>query len=232
MTRSRQYDDPCGIARALDRVGERWALLVIRELLLGPKRFGELRRGVPMMSPNVLTQRLDELCALGVVERQPLEAPPNTWAYALTPWGYDLEPVLIALARWGSRATPVPRGELSVDALLLALRTTLATEGATGPPLAVELRLEGSRYRARIADGRLDITRRAPPPGSGATHDEDVVATIELDAATLRRIAFGGLALAAARHDGAVQITGDARAAARFLGSFRRPTPAGGASRG
>jgi len=227
MTKARHYDDPCGIARALDRIGERWALLVIRELLLGPKRFGELRRGLPVMSPNVLTQRLDELCALGVVERQPLEAPPSTWAYALTPWGQDLEPVLLALARWGSRATPVPRGELSVDALLLALRTTLATDRATRAPLTVELRLDGSRYRARIAGGRLDLTRLAASPVAAATPDEDVDATIELDAATLRRIAFGGLALATARHDGAVQITGDARAAARFLGAFRRPAPAG-----
>jgi DNA-binding HxlR family transcriptional regulator len=228
MTRPRQYEDPCGVARALDRIGERWALLVVRELLLGPKRFGELRAGLPTMSPNVLTQRLDELRTLGVVERQALESPPNAWAYALTPWGRDLEPVLVALARWGSRASPVPRGELSVDALLLALRTTLDLTRATGPALIVKLRIEGASYRARLADGELRITRSAGAIDVDDSRSEngEVAATIALDATTLRRIAFGDLALAAARQDGAVQITGDVRAAARLLGSFRRPAPA------
>lgn len=226
MTKSRQYEDPCGIARALDRVGERWALLVVRELLLGPKRFGELRAGLPAMSPNVLTQRLDELRTLGVIERRALEVPPNASVYALTPWGQQLEPVLVALARWGSRATPVPRGELSVDALLLALRTTLDPARADGTALLVELRIAGSIYRAGIADGALAITRCTAANVDDDPHAErdDAAATIELDATTLRRIVFGDLGLAAAREAGAVQITGDARAAARFLGSFRRPT--------
>jgi len=226
MTKARKYEDPCGVARALDRVGERWALLVVRELLLGPKRFGELRAGLPAMSPNVLTHRLEELRTLGVIERRPLESPPNTWAYALTPWGQDLEPVLVALARWGSRATPVPRGELSVDALLLALRTTLDPTRTAEGPLDVEIHVDGASYLARLADGQLRITRSAEAIDDSESENGEVAATIDLDATTLRRIAFGDLALAKARQDGLVQITGDVRAASRFLGSFRRPTPA------
>src|SRR3982751_952232 len=98
MTGLRSYEDPCGIARALDRVGERWALLVVRELMLGPKRFTDLKRGLPTASPNVLSQRLDELEAEGLVARTQLPAPHGGFVYELTERGRGLEPVLIALA--------------------------------------------------------------------------------------------------------------------------------------
>jgi DNA-binding HxlR family transcriptional regulator len=220
MTKARRYDDPCGIARALDRVGERWALLVVRELMLGPKRFTDLREGLPTASPNVLSQRLDELLETGVIERRQLEPPSRAWVYELTPWGRELEEVLLSLARWGSRATPVPRGDLSTDALLLALRTTLDPEEAQGAPLDVELRLAPDRYRIRLGDGRLSITR-------GPAESPDAV--IDTDAGTLRRLVFGDLALADARQKGAIRIEGSQRGAARFLRSFRRPSPAAGA---
>jgi DNA-binding HxlR family transcriptional regulator len=216
MTSSRRYDDPCGVARALDRVGERWALLVVRELLLGPKRFTDLKDGLPSASPNVLSQRLDELLDAGVVERRQLDPPARTWVYELTPWGRDLEPVLLALAQWGSRATPVPRGDLSADALLLALRTTLDRARAT-TPLSIDLWLDRDRYRVHIERGEIEIAR---VPSSEAD------ATIETDATTLRRLAFGDLALADARAKGSITIEGNTRAAARFLDSFRRPPPA------
>ncbi|NVB81762.1 MAG: helix-turn-helix transcriptional regulator [Kofleriaceae bacterium] len=216
MTTSRRYDDPCGVARALDRVGERWALLVVRELLLGPKRFTDLKEGLPSASPNVLSQRLDELLEAGVVSRRQLDPPARTWVYELTPWGRDLEPVLLALAQWGSRATPVPRGDLSADALLLALRTTLDRARATSP-LTIDLWLDRDRYRVHIEHGEIDLAR-APAP--------DADASIETDATTLRRIVFGDLAVADARAKGTIKIDGNARAAARFLDSFRRPAPA------
>src|SRR5947209_592432 len=150
MGKTRSYDDPCGVARALDRIGERWALLIVRELLLGPKRFTDLREGLPSASPNVLSQRLDELSELGVIERRQLDLPGRAWVYELTPWGRDLEPVLLALARWGGGATPVPRGDLSADALLLALRTTVDPETAESKPLRVEVRLGGQRYEIEV----------------------------------------------------------------------------------
>ncbi len=220
MSTSRRYDDPCGVARALDRIGERWALLVVRELLLGPKRFTDLKEGLPTASPNVLSQRLDELLEAGIVDRRQLDPPSRAWVYELTAWGRDLEPVLLALAQWGSRATPVPRGDLSADALLLALRTTLDRARAT-TPLTIDLWLDRDRYRVHIAHGDIDIAR-APAA--------DADATIETDATTLRRLVFGDLAVADARAKGTLKLEGSQRAATRFLDSFRRPTPALAAS--
>src|SRR3954469_21691822 len=95
---ARTYDDPCGLARGLNLVGERWALLVVRELLFGPKRFSDLRRGLPQLSQNVLAQRLRELEQGGVLRRRRLEPPASTWAYELTARGRALEPALVALS--------------------------------------------------------------------------------------------------------------------------------------
>ena len=107
--RMRTYGDPCGIARALDLVGERWALLVVRELLLGPKRFTDLREALPRVSADVLSQRLRELERTGVLRRAKLPPPAGSRVYELTEWGRELEPVVLALGRWGSRG-PFPDG--------------------------------------------------------------------------------------------------------------------------
>ncbi len=146
MTGPRSYDDPCGIARALDRVGERWALLVVRELVLGPKRFTDLKAGLAHASPNVLSQRLRELEDAGVVARRQLPPPAAAAVYELTPWGRELEPVLLALGRWGSRATPVPRGDLRVDALMIALETTFDGAAADGVKAHLALHLGADRF--------------------------------------------------------------------------------------
>jgi DNA-binding HxlR family transcriptional regulator len=129
MQAKRSYDDPCGVARALDVVGERWALLVVRELLLGPKRFGALSGGLPGMSQNVLSQRLRELQEAGIVRRRTFGPPASSQGYELTERGRELEPVLHALARWGSRIPVSPAGELSTDGLMLALQTTFDPDG-------------------------------------------------------------------------------------------------------
>src|SRR3954469_11248779 len=107
MAGKRSYGDRCGIARALDTVGERWALLVVRELLLGPKRFTDLRAGLPNLGPDVLAQRLRDLEAAGIVGRGALGPPSGNRIYELTPRGQELEPVVLALGAWGSRA-PFP----------------------------------------------------------------------------------------------------------------------------
>ncbi|MGL5852342.1 MAG: winged helix-turn-helix transcriptional regulator, partial [Phycicoccus sp.] len=122
----RTYRDLCGIARALDVVGERWALLVVRELMFGPKRFADLHRGLPGMSQNVLTQRLRELEETNVLIRRRGLPPATGLVYELTDHGRALEPVLLALGRWGSPLHPGPGSaeELSPDALVVALRTT------------------------------------------------------------------------------------------------------------
>ncbi|WP_437972055.1 winged helix-turn-helix transcriptional regulator [Sorangium sp. So ce260] len=205
----RSYQDPCGIARALDRVGERWALLVVRELLLGPRRFTDLRAGLPSASPNVLSQRLRELEDAGVVQRRALAPPVAATVYELTPRGRELEPVLASLARWGSRAAPLPRGELSPSALMIALRTTFDPGALSRGRLAVVL--DGEPFSVEIACGALSVARGEP---------EAPEATITTTARTLRAVVFAG------REPRGVEIAGDTALATRFLGAFARPAPA------
>ena len=100
MVGKRKYDDGCAVAQALDVIGERWALLVVRDLLLGPKRFTDLLAGLPGASSDVLTQRLRDLADAGVVRRRRLAPPAGSWVYELTPWGAGLEGIVVELARW------------------------------------------------------------------------------------------------------------------------------------
>src|SRR4051812_9347702 len=121
----RTYGDGCGIAHALDLVGERWALLVVRELLLGPKRFTDLRTGLPNVSPNVLAQRLRELEAAAIVRRRKLPPPAGSWTYELTEWGHELEPIAMSLGTWALRSPAFGGNDapVSLDSVILALGT-------------------------------------------------------------------------------------------------------------
>ena len=218
MTTMRTYCDGCAAAHALDLVGERWALLVVRELLLGPKRFTDLRAGLPGVSPNVLAQRLRELEGAGVVRRRKLPPPAASRVYELTEWGLELEPVITQLGRWGARSPSRPRdAELSVDSLILALRTMFDPHAADGLSASYELRLGEDRFRAVVADGRFEIAR-----GSADRPD----ATIETDSNTLAALVFGGRPLAEALRSGDIKIEGDRSAVARLLGLFPLPEPA------
>src|SRR5581483_8796525 len=149
-----RYDDPCGIARALNAVGDRWSLLVVRELLFSPKRFSDLRRGLGGVSPNVLSQRLTELEEEGIVAQRVAGPPVGATVYELTPSGRDLLPVLDALARWGSRRPIRSDRPLSRDALMLALRTTVRA-GATVPP-GLRVTLDGSSWDPVVTNGTLE----------------------------------------------------------------------------
>src|ERR1700716_1634068 len=111
----RNYEDGCAAAHGLALIGERWALLVVRELLLGPKRFTDLRAGLAGISPNVLTQRLEEMERAAIVQRRKLAPPGAAWVYELTEWGQQLEPVVKALGRWASRSPFKPQAGLNVD---------------------------------------------------------------------------------------------------------------------
>src|SRR5436190_17542395 len=125
MARIRPYLDGCGIAHATELLGRRWALLVVRELLLGPKRFTDLRSGIPDISPNVLGERLRELEEFGIVRRRRLPPPAAAQVYELTEWGAELEPAILALGRWASRSPSFPRdAEMGPDSLVLALMST------------------------------------------------------------------------------------------------------------
>ena len=208
----RTYGDLCGIARALDVVGERWALLVVRELLLGPKRFTDLRRGLPHIGPDVLAQRLRELEQGGLLRRRTLAPPAGSRVYELTERGQELEQVLLALGTWGS-AAPVPPGnpQLGADSTMIALRTLFDAEAAAGLDATFELRLGDQVFRARVAGGELELERAEAP---------DADATIASDPMTLGGVMWQRVKLAEAERGGAMTVDGDRRAAARFLKLF------------
>ncbi len=205
----RSYGDPCGIARALDLVGERWALLVVRELLLGPKRFTDLRAGLPHVGPDMLAQRLRELEQAGVVRRGKLPPPAGARVYELTEWGRQLEPVVLGLGRWGSQAPfPPDHGELGIDALVLALKTLYDPARADGlRGRTFELRLGEEVFALGVGDRGLDAARR---PAS------DPLATIATDPGALQQILWHGRSAG----DGGLEIAGDRRAGEQFLGLF------------
>src|ERR671912_606704 len=160
MAGRRSYDDGCGIARALDVVGERWALLVIRELLLGPKRFTDLRAGLPGVSANILADRLRELEEWGVLLRRKLPPPAGSWVYELTDRGRGLEAVILDLGSWGLRSTsPREDAAIGVDSVILSLRSRFDPDAAGDLDTEVELRLGEYRFPAVVADGRIEVAR-------------------------------------------------------------------------
>ena len=218
MVTLRTYDDACAAAHALDLVGERWALLVVRELLLGPKRFTDLRAGIPKASPNVLAQRLRELERAGVVRRRKLPPPAASRVYELTEWGEELEPVIVRLGRWGARSPSKPcDAELGVDSLILSFRTMFDPLAADGLRASYELRLGEDRFCAEVDDGRFEVAR-------GEAERPD--ATIETDAGTLAALVYEGRLLEEALRSGDVEIEGDESAIERFLTLFPLPEPA------
>lgn len=208
----RTYGDPCGIARALDVVGERWALLIVRELLLGPKRFGQLQRDLTGASPNVLSQRLRDLEKAQVVRRRKLEPPASLIVYELTRRGAELEPVLLALGRWGS-ALDGRAGNMSPDAMAIALKA-VCTPAAGPVPVTYQLEIDGEPYVIAIGTHGADVRR-------GRTAEAD--AGITTNQAALRLVTFMGGGIHASEEAGALTITGSRRVAMRFTKYFVRP---------
>src|SRR5918997_2071693 len=211
-SKRRTYDDGCAAAHALDLVGERWALLVVRELLLGPKRFTDLKAGLPGASPNVLAQRLRGLEEAGVLRRRKLPPPAASRVYELTEWGAELEPVIVRLGRWGARSPSKPwDAPLGVDSLVLSLRTMFDPGAARGLEASYELRFGEDRFRAVVGDGRFEISR-------GVADDPD--ATVESDSDTLAALIYAGRHLDDAVESGDLRIEGDRAAFERFLRLF------------
>ena len=218
MADKRTYGDRCGVARALDVVGERWTLLVVRELLLGPKRFTDLRAGLPNVSPDVLSQRLRDLERAGVVRRETLPPPAASHVYELTDRGRELEPVVVALGRWGSSAPfPARDSVYGVDSAVVALKSLFARSLADGLEATYELRLNDQRFTARVSSGRFQLSR-------GGTGDAD--AAITADPGTLAALLWHGRSLAGAIRSGDVEIAGDEATIERFLGLFPLPNAA------
>jgi len=217
MATKRSYGEACRFAYALDLVGERWALLVVRELLLGPKRFTDLRGGLPHASPNILSERLRELERAGVVHRRKLPPPAASQVYELTEWGKELEPVVTQLGAWGARAAvPPEHQEIGASSIVLALRSLFDAEAAADLEASYELRLSEETFRIGIATGELELARGAA---------EAPVATIETDPGTLAALLTGQLPLEDALESGAASIEGTKKEARHFLKLFPMPEP-------
>lgn len=159
----RRYDDACGTAHGLELIGERWALLVVRELMLGPRRFGDLRASLPGLSANVLTQRLEQLEAAGVTTRRRLPPPASVQVYDLTDWGREAEPLIRELGRWAARSPGHdPTLPLSPVSMMLSFRTMFDAGKAGGARTALGFRFGAESFVVRVADGVLTATRAAP----------------------------------------------------------------------
>jgi DNA-binding HxlR family transcriptional regulator len=215
MAARRTYGDRCGIARALDIVGERWALLVVRELLLGPKRFTDLRTGLPHVSPDILAQRLRELEQSGIVRRGKLPPPAGSRVYELTDRGHELERVVLELGRFGS-VSPFPPGDAQIgtDALVIALKSLFVSGTDGGLSASFELRFGEDVFTVSVADGEL-AAARGPA--------EAPRAVIEGDPGALATVLWHDRALEDAEAAGQLAVEGDRRAAKRFLGLFPLP---------
>lgn len=218
MASKRTYGEACRFAHALDLVGERWALLVVRELLLGPKRFTDLRAGLPHASPNILAERLRELEAGAVVRKRKLPPPYGSSVYELTEWGRELEPVVTKLGAWGARS-PIPPDsqEINTDSIVLALGSLFDAAAAGDLEASYELRIGEQRFHVGVSGGELTLDRE--PSG------EPTAAIAVADAPTLAAILSAQLPLDQALSSGAAQIEGGKRVVQRFLRLFPMPEP-------
>ncbi len=210
----RTYGDACGIARALDLVGDRWALLVVRELLLGPKRYTDLVSGLGRIAPDVLAQRLRDLEAGGLARRIIAPGPGRVQVYELTERGQELEPVLRELGRFGSYLA-MPVGELmfSPDAAAIALRTMFDPQRAADLRTNCVLTLDGEPFAVGIEGGELDLRR-----GGGGTPDTTLTTT----PGVLAALVWHGRALDDAVRAGDAEFDGDAQVLESLFDVFRR----------
>jgi DNA-binding HxlR family transcriptional regulator len=219
QTSRRSYEDACGAAHALDLVGERWALLVMRELLLGPKRFSDLRADLPGISANILTQRLEGLEAAGLLVRRKLPPPASARVYELTPWGYESEPIFQALGRWAVRSPDHdPSLPLSAVSLLLSFRTMLDPHRAEGFEARIGLRIGVETFLARVADGRIEVARGDL---------KDATAVFTGTAPAIAAAVYGGQPLKTLIAAGALSLEGERQVAERFVTLFQLPPRVG-----
>ncbi|MEC3997014.1 winged helix-turn-helix transcriptional regulator [Actinacidiphila sp. DG2A-62] len=216
MATKRTYSDGCGIARALDLIGERWALIVVRELLLGPKRFTDLHSGMPGVSPNVLALRLRELEDSGLVRRRKLGPPAGSRVYELTEWGQELEQVLLDLGRWGARSPIASEPYRSVDSLMLWQRSLFDAEVGGDLRATYEFTVGDDAFTVRVADGELEVER-----GTAARPD----ASMESDLETLTAVLKGRRPVAEATASGDLRLTGDTGVVDRLIRALKPQRP-------
>jgi len=214
---SRTYGQYCGLAYALELVGERWALLIIRDLIPSPKRFTDLRRGLPRIPTNILSARLKELEGAGIVHRRVLPRPDGSVVYELTDYGGGLEGVVLQLGLWGARSLGQARPDdiVTTDSLVMALRATFQPEQAHDLEVTYELHVGDIVIHARIDNGTLQVAE-----GPAAQADLVIQTSPEL-----RSLLAGELSPSDAIANGSVKLTGDPDLLARFVQVFHIPAP-------
>ncbi len=215
----RRYHDACGAAHGLDLIGERWALLVIRELMMGPRRFGDLRKDLHGISANVLTQRLEGLEASGILRRRKLPPPASVQVYELTAWGYEIKPVFMVLGRWAARS-PMhdPTLPISAVSIMQSFETMFDPALAGEEVMTLGFVFGDEPFVVHIEKGAL-TTRR------DATDAAEVVVTTHppLVAACV----YSKVPPAVFEGDGLMALTGDRAVFERFVGFFNLPEKAG-----
>lgn len=208
----RWYDDACGTALAMELLGERWALLIVRELMFGPRRFGEIRANLPGISANVLTQRLAGLEGAGIVVRQRLPSPANVQVYGLTDWGREAEVSIRELGYWAARS---PRHDpfafMSAASAMISLRTLMDHDRVVDGAETFAFRLPDDAFVVRLVEAGLEITR-------GET--DRAAATFTGDTMALRRTFYGKEGFDG---EGTLAVSGDRAAAQRFTDLFGLP---------
>ena len=211
--KTRAYGQYCGFSRALEVLGERWALLVVRDLLVGPKRFTDLLNGLPGIPSNVLTARLKELEHAGIARRRVMPRPSRAVVYELTEYGLELEPAVLALGRWGAKnlGDPRPDETITLDSMITALRTTFRPDAARGVRAGYELRVGEIVLHARVDDGRVEV-------GAGALQGAGLV--IEAGPG-IRALMAGEIGADDAIANGVVKLTGNAKLLENFAMIFR-----------
>lgn len=224
---SRSYGQYCGVTAAVELIGERWALLIVRDLLVGPRRYTDLKRGLPKIPTNILSTRLKELQEGGVVRRVPMVS--CGLVYELTPYGRELEPIVLALGRWGFRAMgePGPEDVVTADLLTMALRTAFQPAAAELLPSAdYELHVGEVALRVRIADGALTVTQIAPPaPPVGGRMPEGDPHLVFAATPGIRQVIAGELTPHEALEAGVLHvISGDAARLSDFARTFHIET--------
>jgi DNA-binding HxlR family transcriptional regulator len=209
----RSYDDACGTAHALELIGERWSLLVLREMMLGSRRFSDLKAALPGISGNVLSQRLDELETRGLARKARLPPPASVQVYEATEWGLEAEAVVQALGRWAARS---PRHDptlpLSPVSILLSFRTMIDLRAARGFKAIIGFRFGEETYVAKVDRGQINVAR-----GDPGTAD----AVITAAPTRLAEVVYGNAPI------DRIAIEGNRMLARRFLKLFRLPPKAG-----
>ena len=213
----RWYDDACGTAFALELVGERWSLLIVRELMFGGRRFSDLRGGLPGISAKVLTERLEGLEAAGIVRRRQLPPPAAVQVYELTEWGYSAETAIKELGRWAATSPGHdPTLPLSAASLMLSFRTMFDGTRAGNLKAKGAIRIGNERFFVKVSKGRLKAER-------GEIEDPDFTVSASV-AMPIAGLVYGK---APPEELPGLEVSGDAASLAGYVACFHLPEKIG-----